>query len=330
MQGLKGILGQAQAVSVLRRALTSDRLAHAYLFEGPAGVGKATTARALMQALACERAPGEGCGACPACQKIDAGNHPDLILVGLQEEKKDILIAQVRDIVRVCAYRPNEAPRRLVVLDPADRMNASAANALLKTLEEPPEATHFVLVTEAPTRLPITIRSRCQRVRFAPLEADVIAAELTRAHGLPEDEARFSAGLGEGSLGRALALSEGGLEERRAAAERLHATALKGGAAEVFLASSELSRDKEALADVLGLLRVLYRDALLVAEGVDDVARPVNADRLERVRSIASGASWLTMRGRLAAVGEAEGALAANVNAQLVLDRLMLRLRECS
>ncbi|HEY3354598.1 MAG TPA: DNA polymerase III subunit delta' [Polyangia bacterium] len=329
MEGLRGILGQAQAVGVLRRALASDRLAHAYLFEGPAGVGKATTARALMQALACERTPGEGCGACPPCRKIDEGTHPDLVVVGLQDEKRDILIAQVRDVVRGCAFRPHEAPRRLVLIDPADRMNANAANALLKTLEEPPEATHFVLVAEAPSRLPITIRSRCQRVRFAPLSAAVIAAELERLPGVDAAAARFTAGLSDGSLGRALALSAGGLEERRGAAERLHAAARTGGAAEIFLASSELGRDKEELVEVLALLRVLYRDALLAREGLDDVAPLVNSDRPEQVRAIAAGGGWLGMRRRVAAVAEAEWALQGNVNAQLVLDRLMLRLREC-
>jgi DNA polymerase-3 subunit delta' len=329
MEGLRGILGQAQAVGVLRRALTSDRLAHAYLFEGPAGVGKATTARALMQALACERAPGEGCGTCEPCRKIDEGLHPDLVRVGLLEDKKDILIAQIRDVVRGCAYRPNEAPRRLVVLDPADRMNVSAANALLKTLEEPPEATHFVLVAEAPTRMPITIRSRCQRVRFAPLGAELVADQLARQHGVGAEQARFLAGLSDGSLGRAIELAGGEQAERRDAAERLHRTALGGGAAERFLATSEIGRDKDELGDVLALLRVLYRDALVVHEGVADVAPVVNADRMELVRELAADGGWLTLRRRLAAVAEAEGAREANVNAQLLLDRLLLRLREC-
>jgi DNA polymerase-3 subunit delta' len=329
MEGLRSIVGQAHAVAVLRRALTSERLAQAYLFEGPAGVGKATTARALMQALACDAQRGDGCGACGPCQKIDAGTHPDLLQVGILEEKRDIVIAQVRDVVLRCAYRPHEAPRRLVIVDPADRMNVSAANALLKTLEEPPEATHFVLVSDAPSRLPITIRSRCQRLRFAPLTPEVIAAHLEREAGVGPDQARFDAALAGGSLGRARALAGGEVGERRETAERLHALAARRDVATTFAATAELGRDREALAEILELLRLLYRDALLVREGLAEVAPLVNADRGAAVEEIAAASSPLGLRRRLRAVAEAESALQGNVNGQLLLDRMVLKLGEC-
>ena len=329
MEGLGSIVGQPHAVAVLRRALASGRLAQAYLFEGPAGVGKATAARALMQALACEKRAGEGCGACGPCQKIDAGTHPDLLQVGLLEEKRDVVIAQVREVVLRCAYRPHEAPHRVVIVDPADRMNVSAANALLKTLEEPPVATHFVLVSDAPSRLPITIRSRSQRLRFAPLAIEVIAAQLERETSVGPEQARFGAALAGGSLGRALALAEGEVGERREAAERLHSLATQRDAAAMFAATAELGRDREALAEILGLLRLLYRDALLVSEGLAAAAPLVNADRVEAVERIAAVSSPLGLRRRLRAVAEAEGALQGNVNGQLLLDRMVLRLGQC-
>jgi DNA polymerase-3 subunit delta' len=329
MEGLPSIVGQAHAVAVLRRALASGRLGQAYLFEGPGGVGKATTARALMQALACEARRGEGCGACGPCRKVDAGTHPDLVQVGLLEEKRDIVIAQVRDVVLRCAYRPHESPRRLVIVDPADRMNVSAANALLKTLEEPPAATHFVLVSDAPSRLPITIRSRCQRLRFAPLTADHIAAHLERESGVAPEQARFDAALAGGSLGRALALAAGEIGERREAAERLHALTTRRDMAAAFAATAELGRDRDALAEILELLRLLYRDALLVSERLDAVAPLVNADRPAAVEQIAAGSSPLGLRRRLRAVAEAEGALQGNVNGQLLLDRMVLKLGQC-
>jgi DNA polymerase III subunit delta' len=329
MEGLRSIVGQAHAVAVLRRALASARLPQAYLFEGPAGVGKATTARALMQAMACETRPGEGCGACGPCLKVDAGTHPDLIPVGPLEDKRDVVIAQVRDVVLRCAYRPHESPRRLVVVDPADRMNVSAANALLKTLEEPPEATHFVLVSDAPSRLPITIRSRCQRLRFAPLTADLIAAHLEREASVATDQARFDAALAGGSLGRALALAAGEIGERRETAERLHALATRRDVAAMFAATADLGRDREALAEILELLRLLYRDALIVAEGLVAAAPLVNADRVAAVEQIAAASSPLGLRRRLRTVAEAEGALQGNVNGQLLLDRMVLELGQC-
>ena len=207
-------------------------------------------------------------------------------------------------------------------------MNASAANALLKTLEEPPELTHFVLVTDAPSRLPITILSRCQRLRFAPLEAATIAAELERGHGLGPEQARLCAALAEGSLGRALALEGESLAEWRAAAERIDAASRERGMVEAFGLAGELARDKEGLRESLALLRVLYRDALLAHETLDDVAPLVNADRRELVHRLAGSSSRLGLTRRLHAVASAEGGLQANANPQLLLDHLILTLRD--
>src|SRR5206468_11280591 len=121
----------------------ADKVASAYLFEGMVGVGKATTALALAQALNCERAPGQGCGACDPCRKIESGLHPDVVRV--EPDGQFIKIAQVRQVTARAAYRPHEGRARVVILDPADAMNLEAANALLKTLEEPPADIHFVL-----------------------------------------------------------------------------------------------------------------------------------------------------------------------------------------
>jgi len=280
-----------------------------------------------MQALVCERAPLEGCGECGPCSKVEAGSHPDFLTIALEEEKRDIVIAQVRDIIVRCGYRPHEAGYRLVVVDPADRMNASAANALLKTLEEPPEATHFVLVTSAPSRLPVTIRSRCQRVRFGPVALEDATAFIARETGLSSDEARFCASLAGGSLGRGLMLAKGELAAFREAAERLHGLAERSDMVAVFQATSELAHDREELAEVLGVLRLLYRDALLVCEGLEDVAPLINADKQELVRRIAASHGRVGLRRRIALVADAEEALRSNVNAQLVLDRMLVGLR---
>ena len=126
-----------------------------------------------------------------------------------------------------------------------------------------------MLVTETPTRLPVTIRSRCQRLRFVRSEEDVVAAQLTQEHGLRAERRPAVRDAREGSLGRALALEGETLAERRTAAERLHGDE-QGGAAESFALSSDLGREKDALAEFFVLLRMLYRDALLVNEGLDE------------------------------------------------------------
>src|SRR5512137_129619 len=197
---------QDRAVGALRAALRRGRLHHAYLLGGPEGVGKGTAARLLAQAANCEGAGAgdDACGQCGPCRKIAHGTHPDVYL--LEEERvmakagrwepksgrtpsREIVVDQVRDLVdHRLSMRRFEGRRRVVVIDPADAMNVQAQNALLKTLEEPPDATTLVLVSSTPDALLPTIRSRCLRVAFAPLPEPVIRARLEAA-GQPPAEA---------------------------------------------------------------------------------------------------------------------------------------------
>src|SRR5262249_58842592 len=174
----------------------------------------------------CGRAPGSGCGECEPCNKIERGLHPDYLVV--LPDGAFIKIAQVRQVTARAAYRPHEGRVRVVVLDPADAMNLEAANALLKTLEEPPADTHFVLCSAAPERLPVTVRSRCQRVRFVPLAAAQVAAYLARERGLAAAQAQVVAALAAGSLARALAPCEGEAPTRRPADARRIEQAVRG------------------------------------------------------------------------------------------------------
>src|SRR5262249_51292640 len=168
----------------------------------------------------CGRAPGSGCGECEPCNKIERGLHPDYLVV--LPDGAFIKIAQVRQVTARAAYRPHEGRVRVVVLDPADAMNLEAANALLKTLEEPPADTHFVLCSAAPERLPVTVRSRCQRGRFARLAAGRGGASGARGRGLGGARARVVGARAAGSLARALALCGGeALPRRRAEARRI-------------------------------------------------------------------------------------------------------------
>jgi DNA polymerase-3 subunit delta' len=326
MKGISSILGQDAAVRVLTRALDASKVGSAYLFEGTAGIGKATTAHALAQALNCERAPARGCGDCDSCRKIAERLHPDYIEV--HPDGQFIKIAQVRQVTARAAYRPHEGRARLVVLDPADALNLEAANALLKTLEEPPADTHFTLVTAAPDRLPVTVRSRCQRVRFAPLATQVVADWLARERGVEAAQAQILAGMSGGSLRQAEELASGeSLSQRREEALGIEQAVRSTAMAELLDRAAALKDDKENLPASLELLRVLYRDALLVAMGVGG-GRIVHAD-LDAELSTLSALGPDRLRRRIEAVAQAENALRGNVNPQLCLERMMLRLREC-
>ncbi|NVB84978.1 MAG: hypothetical protein HOV81_41810 [Kofleriaceae bacterium] len=162
-----GLPHQDRVVSVLRRAIERSRVPHAYLFSGPVGAPLLETATALAAALNCQVARGEGCGECDSCSKIIAGIHPDVVTLVREGAANIVPIESVRNqVIARIGLPPHEADVRVFVVEEATSMAPPAANALLKTLEEPPSRTLFVLCTTAPEQLLPTIRSRCQRVRF--------------------------------------------------------------------------------------------------------------------------------------------------------------------
>lgn len=206
-KGLSSILGQEVVVRLLRHALVSKRLHHAYLFEGIDGIGKSTCAKALFAALNCEipPLPGDACGTCSSCRKIHSGTHPDLILVnmtlgGLAEE--------IGQLLRRLSYPAHEGKATLVLFDPADQFSAPtalvAANRLLKALEEPIANTYFVFVTQNAQNLLPTMRSRMQRLRFTPLPDATVREQLMLRHVLAQELLDSVVTLAQGSLGQAL------------------------------------------------------------------------------------------------------------------------------
>lgn len=180
---LADIRGQDRAVAQLVRALETGRVPHAYLFCGPAGCGKHTAGIALAMALNCEVEPGAGCGRCATCERIAAGIHPDVRTLEPSGPSRTIPIADVRtQVVAAVGLPPHEAKARVFLIEEATTLLGPAANALLKTLEEPPASTHFILGTAAPDKLLPTIRSRCQKVGFVALPP-AVRAELHGGQG---------------------------------------------------------------------------------------------------------------------------------------------------
>ena len=179
------IHGHRRTWARLTTLLDANRLPHAMLFLGPPGVGKALVAQRLAARLACTE-PGAPCGACAGCVQVVAGSHPDLRSIGAPtaggrregRTKKEIGIDQARDLKRFVALQAIAAPRKVAIIDDADRLSIAAQNALLKTLEEPPGQALLILVTASPGALLTTVRSRCQRIAFQPLTDDEVRAAL--------------------------------------------------------------------------------------------------------------------------------------------------------
>jgi DNA polymerase-3 subunit delta' len=221
---------QERALSILRRALRSGRTPHAYLFEGPEGVGKELAARALAARLLCgsidRTADADACGGCQACRLMAAGNHPDFHLIhrGLHKVHPDrsvriskgleLVVDLIRHfLIEPAASKPSLGRQHVFVIRQAERMNDQAQNALLKTLEEPPGQTRLVLVTASAERLLPTIRSRCQRVPFGLLPLEFVQDQLTAQLGLAPAAAGALARLADGRLGAAIRWHHLGLLE---------------------------------------------------------------------------------------------------------------------
>jgi len=358
------LIAQDRALGSLRSALRRGALHHAYLFGGPEGVGKGRAARLLAQAANCE-AGGAGpsglrddpCGTCGPCRKIERGLHPDVLL--LQEERtmaragrwepkggrapsRDIVVDQVRDLVdHRLALKRHEGRRRFVVIDPADRMNPQAQNALLKTLEEPPEATTLVLVSSSPDTLLPTIRSRCLRVAFGPLPAEVVAERLARsfadrlarrrgkgaaaADGEAAAEAlrhedRLAVALAAGSIGRAEALAAGALQAQGEALAA--AVGLGPDDARAWLAfAREHGEGREEAAELCELLALWLRDVLAAQAGGRSLALVDLAAETRRAAAALPPAEVLRRR---AGVVETAAALRQNASPVLALEGLLI------
>ena len=214
-------------MALLARATASDSLPPSLLFAGPRGVGKRRVATALAQTLNClEPVKGDvfktdACGHCAACSRIGRGIHSDVLVLEPDDNTGSIKIEQIREVVDRAQYRPFEGRRRVVIVDEADAMGFPAQSALLKTLEEPPSASVFVLVSSTADSLLSTVLSRCYRLRFGPLAVEEIVKMLMSDHGRTEPEARALAVDADGSLGRALAADTVDVTEARSDSQKL-------------------------------------------------------------------------------------------------------------
>ncbi len=281
------IVGHNRQVTILKRALANNALAHAYLFSGEPGIGKKMTALALAAAVNCGNSgPDGGCGECPSCRGIAALTHPDVHVVMPESENEQLLaswssrevekasdeikIDQIRQAQESLTLTPSEGSKKLLIVDGAETLNPSAQNAFLKTLEEPPGDALIVLITSMPQSLLATIRSRCQEIRFQPLTRRVLAQALMQKRGLPESDARFLAALAQGSMGRGLKMS---LEQERAERDQfevLWAGLPRMTAGEVLALAEGYAKDREQFDRMLAIGAECLRDALVYRMTGDD------------------------------------------------------------
>jgi len=324
-------------------------VAHAYLFVGPARVGKGTLARELAQALNCQ-GDDPPCQECRQCRRIAAGIHADVQVVSVEtggpstgsgqaqggpfdfaqgRPHKDISIQQIREIERAVSLRPFEGRCRVIIIDPADALNEEAQNAFLKTLEEPPPDVVFILVTTRPQALRATIHSRCQRVELAPLPLAQVEEALRERWQVAPGRAQLLARLSRGCLGWAIAALEDEevLRVRREELTRIRSLAA-GSIQERFAYALEVAgrfqRERAIVLGVLDLWREWWRDVLLVAAGCEESVTNVDLGDILRGDAARYDAAGVTRF--LRSLAACKRHLEENVNVRLALEVLMLEL----
>lgn len=320
------IVGHAWAVDLLRQHVAQGSSRHAYLLAGPPGVGRRTLALRFAQALNCTQplGPGLPCGKCRDCAQIEAMKHPDLTAVEADAEGGTLKVEQIREARRTLTLKPYQADHRVALFLRFHEANDSAANALLKTLEEAPSYAVLILTADSAEGLLPTIVSRCEVVRLQPLALETVT-DFLKEQGAAEDQARLLSHISGGRPGFALNL----LREPAALAFRdeklsdLQAL-LTTTRAHRFAYAEKLGRDKAGMRRVLELWLSFWRDVLLRAAGA---ATPLtNVDRVLEIESLARRMKPSEARRLVAGLDRALERLEASVNARLLAEVLVLDL----
>ncbi|MDH4100649.1 MAG: DNA polymerase III subunit delta' [Nitrospirota bacterium] len=322
------IIGHNSAKKILLGAFEHNRVAGTYLFSGPEGVGKRRVALSLAQLLNCENRtsdPLDACGECRPCKKIREGVHPDVFTVS--PEKAVLKIEQIRQVLDVMALQPYEARHRVAIIDYADTMNDSAANAFLKTLEEPPANSHIILISSRPSALLPTILSRCQAVTFQPLSLPEVK-EVLATEGTDPEQLDFLAALSEGRPGRALSLVGGEEEQNRREALSILGMVPWENTASVSAYAEVLAKEPvESVVSVLRWLHSFLRD-LAVFEASGDNSLTTNTDLWYDIERFGDRFRGIYVLACLGMVHETLEGLRRNANRQLALEALFIKMSE--
>ena len=322
----KDIYGQDRQTAVLQRTIARGRIPHAYLFYGIKGIGKKTTAMALAKTLNCKDGDTDSCDVCAACRKIDRGSHADLFLI--RPEGIFIKIEEIRKLQNQAKYRPFEGEKRIFIIEDAERMNIPAANALLKTLEEPGPSNVLILTTSRPYLLPPTITSRCQKIRFSPLRKDIIVAFMRERFALDEELSLTLASSSEGSIGRVLEMrDESYIALKRELIEKITSTDIERNPMQLLLLIREMGGDRDAILGRMDILKSWYRDVLVFKEMRDraNLIHPDCADATKRFSERMEGPNILKS---IKTIERAYSAIEKNANKQLTLESMMFKLAE--
>ena len=326
------LIGNERNKQILQRLLSGGRISATMIFAGPAGIGKRQFALTLAKAANCQKVPAnsfstDSCDECAVCRRIDEGVYGDVTTI--QPDGQFIKIAQTRALAEEVYYRPREGRQRFFIIDEADRLRDEAANSMLKTLEEPPPTSTLILLTSRPNSLLQTIRSRSQRINFAPLPIAEMEKFLAENYPRPAADTALLARVAEGRIGQATAFDLSVYrQERRTLIELLELIA-KGQDRVRLLKAAEYigKKERDEFEKELDLLSSLLRDIFLLASGASQ-NQIVNIDVADRLQQLADKTGLKRVTAWSEKVGEVRRYLRVNINRQVAMEAALLGLAE--
>ncbi|WP_343210300.1 DNA polymerase III subunit delta' [Anaerolentibacter hominis] len=327
MADFSQIIGQDSIIEHFQKAITENLVSHAYIINGEDGSGKMLLAKAFAKQLQCQGEGERPCGSCQSCMQLESGNHPDVIYVTY--EKTGIGVDDIRSqINNTVDIKPYSSPFKIYIVDEAHKMTEQAQNALLKTIEEPPDYAVILLLTDNVNRLLPTIQSRCVLLQTKPVAAPLIKAYLMEKKGVPDYAAELAAAFSQGNVGKAIrfAASEHFMEMKEEVLvllKNLYEMSMQ----DLINGMHRLSERKREIDDCIDFMILWYRDVCMFK-----VTRDANLLLYkEEIRHITKHASKISYEGIekcIQAMEKAKARLRANVNFDITIEMLLLTLKE--
>ena len=330
MAGFQDIVGQEQIKEHMRNALSTGKISHAYIINGEKSSGKEFIAKVFAMALQCEKGEADPCQECHSCKQALSNNQPDIIRV-VHEKPNTISVDDIRaQVNNDVAIKPYSSPRKVYIINEAEKMTVQAQNALLKTLEEPPEYAVILLLTANANALLPTILSRCVVLNMKPVSDELVKKFLMHEMEVPDYKAEVCVAFARGNIGKAKALaSSEEFENVKAEALALLKYIQDMELNEIIAALKKITEYKLEINDYLDIIAIWYRDALLF-KATRDVNHLVFREELQALRRTAQRSSYEGIETIIKALDNAKKRLDANVNLELTMELLMLTIQENS
>ena len=328
MKGFKDVIGHNDIIQYIQNAVTERKVSQAYILNGERGSGKKMLANLFAMTLQCEKGGKEPSGECHSCKQAISGNNPDIIRVE-HDKPNTISVDDVRtQINNDVMIKPYSCPYKIYIIPDADLLSVQAQNALLKTIEEPPEYVVFFLLTENVESLLPTIMSRCVMLKLRNIKTTLIRKYLMEIMGVPDYQADVCAAFAQGNMGRAIMLaSSEHFNEIKEEALQLLRNINDMEIPDIVAALKKINTYKLEISDYLDIIMIWYRD-VLIYKATKDVNGVVFADQLKYLKERANKSSYEGIETILDSLEKAKARLKANVNFDLVMELLLLTIKE--